>query len=78
MACGVPVVVSDTAINREICGDAAFFVDPNDIDAVAAAICQAVDFDEQVQEKTSKGKELAGNYQWHSTADKLLRFVTQL
>ena len=38
MACGAPVVVSNTASLPEVCGDAALYVDPMDPDSIAAAL----------------------------------------
>jgi glycosyltransferase involved in cell wall biosynthesis len=39
MACGCPVVVSDLPVFREVCGDAACYVDPQSGQAVAAGVC---------------------------------------
>lgn len=78
MACGVPVIVSDTAINHEICGDAALYVDPNDITAISAAVHQALGNDENIQHKVEVGRQIARNYRWDLSADKLLRFIFQL
>lgn len=38
MACGVPVVTSDSTSLKEVAGDAALLVDPSDSDRIAAAI----------------------------------------
>jgi glycosyltransferase involved in cell wall biosynthesis len=42
MACGTPVVAADRAALPETCGEAALLVDPEDPDAVAAAVLRAV------------------------------------
>src|SRR4030042_1718052 len=35
MACGCPVVVSNAARLPEVCGDAVYYVDPNDVESIA-------------------------------------------
>ena len=40
MACGVPVVASDIAVHREVCGDAALYFEPSDYHALAARLRQ--------------------------------------
>ena len=38
MACGVPVIVSGRSCLPEVCGNAAYFVDPDDVPGLSAAI----------------------------------------
>ncbi len=42
MACGCPVVVSDAASMPEVCGDAAQYVDPHDVDSIAHGIVRVL------------------------------------
>ncbi len=42
LACGTPLILSDIAANREVADGAALFVDPHDVPALAAAICQVL------------------------------------
>jgi glycosyltransferase involved in cell wall biosynthesis len=42
MACACPVAVSDIPPLREVCGDAAAYFDPRDIDSIAAGIEEAL------------------------------------
>jgi glycosyltransferase involved in cell wall biosynthesis len=42
IACGTPVIVSDLAVFRELLGEAALYVAPNDVDAWAGAMTRAV------------------------------------
>lgn len=42
LACGVPVLASDIAVTREVLGDQARFVDPLDVEAIAAGILRTV------------------------------------
>ncbi len=43
MACGVPVVVSDIPVFREVCGDAATYVDTDDIEGTVRALFKAAE-----------------------------------
>jgi len=38
MACGVPVITSQKSAMEEVCGDAAVYVDPLDVDKIAEAM----------------------------------------
>src|SRR5439155_6239770 len=38
MSVGVPVVVSDIPVLREVCGDAAWYADPSNAESIAAAL----------------------------------------
>ncbi|GAA5534865.1 glycosyltransferase family 1 protein [Deinococcus aluminii] len=42
MACGVPVVVSNTTSLPEVVGDAGVLVDPTDADSIAEGLCRAL------------------------------------
>ncbi|HEY7908957.1 MAG TPA: glycosyltransferase family 1 protein, partial [Thermomicrobiales bacterium] len=46
LACGVPVVASDIPPHREVAGEAAWYADPGDAVALAAAITAALNADE--------------------------------
>lgn len=63
MACGVPVVASSHPSMDEACGDAAVRADPEDADALAAAIRGAVD---RRQELVAKGLEHARSFTWRA------------
>ena len=45
MACGCPVVTSHVASLPEVCGDAAYYVDPYNVESIAEGI-RKVAFDE--------------------------------
>ena len=38
IACGTPVLLSDIAVHREVCGDVPLYVTPNDTDEIAQAL----------------------------------------
>ena len=67
MAAGVPVVATDTAVAREIYGDAAILVPPGDIDGVTAAFVALGD-PSTWQARRAAGLAQAARYSWTTTA----------
>jgi glycosyltransferase involved in cell wall biosynthesis len=65
MACGCPVAASSAGAIPEVCGDAAVFFDPTDVDAMAAAMLEA---DNRRDELREKGLSRAARYTWDETA----------
>lgn len=72
MACGVPVITSDTSSMPEVAGDAAMFIDPTDVAQMSEAIEQAVSSGAQRREMSVKGLERAEAFTWRKAAMKLL------
>lgn len=72
MACGTPVLTSNTTSLPEVAGDAAVLVDPLDIDALADGLRRLV-FDEVLRsDLRRKGLERAQGYSWECTARETL------
>jgi glycosyltransferase involved in cell wall biosynthesis len=71
MACGVPVITSNSSSLPEVAGDAAILVDPLDCQAIAEAI-QRVLFDNQTPNLAAimreKGLARAKQFSWERTA----------
>jgi glycosyltransferase involved in cell wall biosynthesis len=69
MARGVPVATSGRASLREVAGDAALVFDPEDVDAIRAAIERLL-FDRAERERlTAAGRERAARFTWEQTAE---------
>jgi glycosyltransferase involved in cell wall biosynthesis len=68
MAAGVPVVAADRAALPETCAGAALLVDPQDAEAIAAALMRAVSERDLRVELRAKGLARAGAFSWKSTA----------
>lgn len=69
MACGVPVVSSNTSSLPEVLGDAALMVSPVDTDACAKAIVTILE-DQSLAEKLKKlGIEQAQKFTWNRTGE---------
>jgi len=68
MACGAPVVCSNTSSLPEAAGDAALLVDPLDANALAEAIIRALANDELRHALREKGLAQAAKFSWEQTA----------
>jgi alpha-1,3-rhamnosyl/mannosyltransferase len=66
MASGTPVIVSNRSCLPEVCGDAAHFIDPDDVDAFTVAIDEGLSDERWQAEKISRGLERARIYNWGS------------
>jgi len=64
---GTPVIASNIAVMREVCGDAAMLVLPNDVLALSAAIGRMIDTATR-EEYTSRGFVHVEQYSWENTA----------
>lgn len=70
MASGVPVLVANRSCLPEICGDAAGYVDPDDVTAFTAAIVRALTDTRWRAEARRKGLERAASFSWDHCAAK--------
>ena len=68
MACGCPVVTSNTSSLPEVVGDAGVMVDPYDTAALARAIKQVLTDSELRNNLVAKGRERARRFSWQKTA----------
>jgi glycosyltransferase involved in cell wall biosynthesis len=73
MSSGIPVVAADTAVNREICGDAALYFSPFSATELSDHL-QRLDADPALRnELTRRGRERAvGRFTWDHHVDGLL------
>jgi glycosyltransferase involved in cell wall biosynthesis len=69
MACGVPCVASAHPSLDEACGDAAVRVDPDDAEAIAAGIREAL---ARRDELAARGLEHARRFTWRSVGETML------
>jgi glycosyltransferase involved in cell wall biosynthesis len=77
MACGTPVVASDTTSIPEIVGDAGLLCPPGDVDAFAAALRRVRDEDGLAAELTWRGLARAAEFTWERTARELAAAVEE-
>jgi len=68
MACGCPVVISNVASLPEVCGDAAYYVDPNNIESIAEGVYKVLTDEALRQSMIEKGIERAQLLSWEKSA----------
>jgi len=72
MACGTPVITSETSSMPEVAGDAALLVNPYDIPAIADAMNRLIS-DNQLRERLiSMGLERTKQFSWKKCAEETL------
>jgi glycosyltransferase involved in cell wall biosynthesis len=72
MACGTPVVCSNTSSLPEVVGDAALTVDPTDTDALRAALHRVLSDIEFQAELRARGLRQAARFSWERAARETL------
>ena len=72
MACGTPVITSNTSSLAEIATGAAETVDPYDVDALAAAMLRLARDANWRAELSARGLERARRFSWNRTAREML------
>ena len=78
MACGTPVISSDRASLPEVLDEAAIFIDPTDIDALAQTIDYLLTHPELQNYLRQKGIERAKIFNWKITAEKVLQLYYRI
>ncbi|WP_338873217.1 glycosyltransferase family 1 protein [Spirosoma sp. SC4-14] len=68
MACGCPVVASNAASIPETCGDAAYYIDPTNIDSIAEGILDVLGNSTTYNNLIKKGYKRVKLYKWHESA----------
>lgn len=79
MACGCPAIVSDRASLPEVCGDAALYCDPNDVENIAARMLEVASNEALRAELREKGMARARQFTWDRCAHEtvaLIEFVS--
>lgn len=78
MACGTPVVASNTTSLPEVVGEAGLLVDPTDGGAWAEAIDGVLDDTALAEDFRKKGIYRAGIFNWEATARRTLRVYEEV
>ena len=69
MACGTPVITSNTTAMPEVAGDAALLVDPRSVEQISRAMEQIVTDTSLRQRLRDKGFRQARQFRWSKTAE---------
>lgn len=78
MACGTPVVCSDTGALPEVGGDAAVYIDPYDVESIAQGL-QRILVDEDLRTQfVEKGHERVQQFSWEKTARQIMQVFEEM
>jgi len=78
MACGTPVITSNTSSLKEIAEGYALMVNPKRVREITQAMETVLDGDPRIAEMAQKAKEHAGTYTWSNVAGKVFAALKQL
>ncbi len=77
MACGIPVITSNTSSLPEVVGEAGIMVGPTDINSLCEAMYNVLTNNELRQHLSSKGLERSKLFSWEDTARKILEIYKE-
>lgn len=75
MACGTPCLVSNVTSLPEVVGSAALTVNPEDENAIAAAMVKVLSNAKLAKELSRKGRQRASQFTWEETARQTLKVL---
>lgn len=78
MACGTPVVCSDSPLFREVCGPAASYIDPSRPEHLAQTIVDLLANPSQRRHLSQQGLNRATQFSWENSAKQTLAVYEQL
>lgn len=78
MACGTPVVCSDSPLFREVCGPAASYIDPSRPEHLAQMIVDLLANPGQRHDLSQQGLSRATQFSWENSAKQTLAVYEQL
>lgn len=78
MACGTPVVTSNTSSLPEVVGDAALLADPHDVGAIAEAMRRALANAAVSADLRARGPIQAGQFTWERAAQEMIAVYEQV
>ncbi len=78
MACGVPVITSNTSSIPEIAGNAAKLINPYNIESIAGAITDFVNNPQLTSDLSMLGLQQAEKFRWSKVAEKTMEIYEQV
>ncbi len=78
MACGLPVVTTASGSISEVAGEAAFYVNPNDIDSIAHGIKELFENKSLRNKLSEEGYKQAKKFSWRKTVYKTVEVYKSL
>lgn len=78
MSCGTPVICSNASSMPEIAGDAAYLIDPTDVESLVKAMTRLADDDTLFEDLKTKGLERSGVFSWDKNVSETLEVYKDL
>jgi len=78
MACGVPVITSNSSSLPEVVGDAGIMVDPYDVDGLAGEMYKVWTDEDLKEDLRKRGTDRAKMFSWERTADKTFNIYKEV
>ena len=78
MACGCPVITSNTSSLPEVVGDAGIMVDPNNVDELAKQMERVLTDEKLRKEMIKKGLKQAKKFSWEKCARETLKVYEEV
>jgi glycosyltransferase involved in cell wall biosynthesis len=78
MAAGLPVVASDLAVHREVCGDAALYFSPFSPDLLAQAVCRVAMSPELSGKLSERGLARSADFSWKQHVSEIVSIAEAL
>ena len=72
MQCGAPLLLSHASSIPEVAGDAAFYFDPEDVEAMIGSFALAVSEPDLVDRKRQQARERARRFTWEEVAGRMM------
>jgi len=73
MACGCPVIVSNTSCIPEVCGEAAMYIDPYNTDSISDAIVKLIEDNDLRTKLIERSLKRAKRFSWEYSAQEHIR-----
>jgi glycosyltransferase involved in cell wall biosynthesis len=78
MACGIPVVASNTTSIPEVAGDCGLLINPNKPFEMAAAMSKIINDPKLYKTLSNKGKNRASQFSWEKSANQTLEILENI
>jgi glycosyltransferase involved in cell wall biosynthesis len=76
MACGTPVITSNTSALPELAGDAALLVDPTSVEQISEAMARVVTDTELRSQLRERGLRQAARFSWAATVERVRQLLS--
>ncbi len=78
MACGTPVLTSNVASLPEVCGNAAYYINPRDVECIRKGMLEMIQNETLRQNLIIKGLEQTKKYNWENSAKQHLKLFQKI